>query len=265
MFDLDWLATEKIDESFRPITEATLIILVGVTGVGKTTTVDALRAADISFDLLPNRRSLTDDLIIAHLQQLDGQPVERVSDRAARFALTRRYRDRYSGGMAHALTKLWVRNEQLLLFDGLRGVNEIEQAVTALPKANFLVLDAPHFVRLRRLLGRGDAFDAVATVVQAALDGINELGDLGIEGVDGLFSTEEETQFVQLVNSGQLAADDLAAKLKIVSAERANYDPAATIQTLQQLAPSRTWLFDTNKLSPEEIALQVKQRVSALV
>ena len=268
LLDLDWLASAQIDGSFRPISETNLIILVGVTGVGKTTTVKALRAADIPFDLLPNRRTLTDELIIANLQQMDGKPVERVADRSDRFALTRRYRELHPGGMAHALTKLWVRNNQPLIFDGLRGVNEIEFAVSALPKANFLVLDAPHFVRLRRLLGRADAFDEVATQTQTTSRNIIQLSDLGLEfeseGIDRLFSSEEDAQLIRLVNSGRLAPDDLAAKLKIVLAERANYDPAATIEALQRLARSRSWLYDTDTLSPKEIALQVKKKVDAL-
>ena len=260
VFDLAWLATAQVEHGFRPISTTSLIILVGVTGVGKTTTVNAMRDAGISFDLLPNRRTLTDDLIIAHLQQMDGTPVERVTDRMARFAFTRRYRELYTGGMAHALAQLWVQNDQPLLFDGLRGVNEIEHAVAALPNANFLVLDAPHFVRLRRLLGRGDAFDAVGASSQTVSGNITQLSELGVAGVDALFSAEQAAQLVQLVNSGQLAPDELTSKLKIVSAERANYDPAATIKTLQQLAPDRTWLFDTNKLSPEEIAQQVQKK-----
>lgn len=259
-FDLDWLATAQIDTAFRPISTHPLIILVGVTGVGKTTTVNALRSAEIIFDLLPNRRRLTDDLIIAHLQQQDGNPIQRITDRSTRFALTRRYRKQYTGGMAHALSQLWVCNDQPLLFDGLRGVNEIEYAVTMLPNARFLVLDAPHFVRLRRLLGRGDAFDAVAASEQPIANNITQLSDLGVAGVERLFSADEEADLIRLVNSGQLAADELASKLKIVSAERANYDPAATIQALQNTVPERTWLFDTSCLSPEEIAQRVKEK-----
>ena len=57
------------------------------------------------------------------MQVADGVAVAPVSDHGQRFAYTRRYRELYEGGMAHALTQLWVGDgaPNLLVFDGLRG------------------------------------------------------------------------------------------------------------------------------------------------
>ena len=90
-----------------------LLILVGLTGTGKTTAVNALRGQGCRFLLLPNRRDLTDRLIIAHLQQRDGVPVAPVPDRTQRFAYTRRYRELYPGGMAYAVGEWLMVNGQL--------------------------------------------------------------------------------------------------------------------------------------------------------
>lgn len=48
------------------------LILVGVTGVGKSRTVEELIAQGLALTVLPNRRLLTDKLIIDKLQRLDG-------------------------------------------------------------------------------------------------------------------------------------------------------------------------------------------------
>ena len=247
--------------------EQVLLILVGVTGVGKSTTVESLAAAGLSFSLLPNRRELTDDLIITWLQQQAGQPVTPVNDRTERFAYTRRYRERFPGGMAHALSQLQVNPATLptsyLLFDGLRGENEVRHAAQLLPKASFIVLDAPHFVRVQRLLGRGDLFDQVETtqLLREVKDEIQSLADLDLV-VDDLFTPEEEAALIQLVQRGQIATADLQAKLKIVLTEHRNYDPAAAIAALQAVAPQRTIIMDTTRHPAADVAQLVVQHLS---
>lgn len=236
----------------QPIAESNLLILVGVTGVGKSTTVEAVRDGGLTFELLPNRRALTDWLIIPAAQQADGLPVEPVSDRGQRFALTRRYRDLHAGGMGHTLTQLYIaqQSDGWLVFDGLRGENEVTHAAQQLPEAQFLVLDAPHAVRLQRLLGRGDAFDQIASDGSVNSDLVATVTGYAQD----FLSKDEITSLVRMVEGGTVLAEDLIAKLKIVSAERANYDPATTISALQTVAPDRTHLFDTSTLSPEQIA-----------
>ncbi|MEM7030827.1 MAG: AAA family ATPase, partial [Chloroflexota bacterium] len=169
---------------WQSITEHEVMILVGLTGVGKTTTVEALTATGLTFANLPNRRIITDHLIIGWLQAQDGQPIETVRDRTERFDYTRRYRQIFAGGMAHALSQLWVNPQELptphLLFDGLRGENEVKYAAELLPNAFFIVLDAPNDVRIQRLLGRDDSFDQVETSPSAVSDSdtLKQLSDL---------------------------------------------------------------------------------------
>ena len=159
----DLTPTKPPTSGHTALTDLPMIIIVGLTGVGKSTTLDLLAQA-IQFTLLPNRRQITDDLMISYLQQTEGQPVQPVTDRLLRFEYTARYRQKFPGGMAHALTQLTLNPQNLsqpLLFDGLRGINEIAYAAKHLPFSRFIMLDAPDLVRLQRLLNRADAFDQV--------------------------------------------------------------------------------------------------------
>lgn len=255
-----------IAANWQPIAAAPLLILVGVTGVGKSTTVEAMRTANIHFTLLPNRRELTDRLIISQMQQLDGETLRQVTDRQARFEYTRRYRARYPGGMAHALSQLQVDPAQLgglLLFDGLRGVNEVSYAATNLPAARFIVLDAPDVVRVQRLLGRNDAFDQIKAVrANRDNDQAYDFAGLGVPEAREIFSAVNEAALLSLVHSGVVTADDLAAKLRIVVTERRNYDPGATIAALRALAPKRTVVIDTVNMTPDQGADEISRFIT---
>lgn len=241
----------------RAIIDLPLLILVGVTGVGKSTTLKALAEIGHPFALLPDRRALTDDTIIAALQREDGLPPQPVTDRVQRFDYTRRYRERYPGGMAHALTQLRVdaaRTGDPLCFDGLRGAEEVRYAAAHLPLARFLVLDAPDRLRVERLLGRADGFDRVENNGSGAT---LSTGMLDLPGIGELFSVEEQRALLALVERGEVAIDDLRAKLTIVIAERRNYDPAAAIAELHQSAPDRTLVVDTALHRPTDVARQI--------
>ena len=248
------------DGGWEGIGERPLLILVGVTGVGKTTTVRAMEAAGLSFTLLPNRRALTDELIIGEMQAAAGEPIEPVTDRVKRFAYTAQYREKYAGGMAQALSQLVVHREKVpterLVFDGVRGVNEVEAAAELLPRAYFLVLEAPLRVRVKRLLGRGDEFDRVSGIEKR---GGNNLASMMPEAA-GLFMAAEETELMNLVADGVISAADLQTKLKIVLTERENYDPDGAREALLNIAPERVILGDTVRFSPAEIATLVRQQ-----
>ena len=252
---------------WRSLAEASLLILVGVTGVGKSATVDALGQLGVDFALLPNRRELTDKLIIGYLQQQDGEPRRPVRDRQQRFDYTRRYREANPGGMAHLLDRLWVDPTQrtgLLLFDGLRGEEEVSYAAERLPQARFVVLDAPDMVRVQRLLGRNDAFDRVGdAVAPPAGDDVDahlrDFDALGVAEARHLFSPGEERALLDLARRGEVPAAELAAKLRIVVGERRNYDPAAAILVLENLAPDRTLVVDTVTNDPVAVAYAVRR------
>ncbi len=255
---------------WHSILEAPLLCFVGLTGVGKSTTLRALvqllEAVGLGFRVLPDRRALTDQLIIAHLQREDGETVRPVTDRAQRFGYTRRYRQAFPGGMAHALAQLWVAPEPspgLLIFDGLRGEEEVRFAAQRFPRAGFVALHAPDSVRVQRLLGRQDAFDriAVAAGIPAAREqkrpGLDLAALAGPEAA-ALFSPAEERALLALLREGRVEPEQLAAKLRIVVAERANYDPDAAHRALERLAPERSLLVDTTQVDPPAAARRIQ-------
>jgi len=255
------IAWEPIAADWLCLADLPLLILVGVTGVGKSTTLALLEAADPPVRQLPDRRSLADQLI-AKVQMDAGESVRAVTDRAERFDYTRRYREQNPGGLAQALSQLWIDPAiwpQPLCFDGLRGVDEVSYAAEHLPQARFAVLDAPDVVRVERLLGRGDRFDRLSSVT-AAGDG-SALPGLDVSGADALFTPSEQARLSALVTDGSVSADDLRAKIAIVVAERRNYDPSAAIAALQRLASVRTVVVDTTRNSPEEAARLILARM----
>jgi len=257
---------EPPSPAWQPIRARPLLVLVGVTGVGKSTTLAALRRAGLAFHLLPDRRELTDRLIIPAMQAVAGETSAPVADRAQRFAYTRAYRQHHPGGMGEALSMLWIDVEQtpgLLLFDGLRGENEVTFAAQALPQARFVMLDAPDVVRVIRLMGRQDPFDVIAARSAHPAHEMQRFTNLDVEGADALFTPQEQHILVDLVSSGEVTADDLRKALAIVVEERRNYDPAATRAALEKTAPERTLVVDTVADAPHTVALKILELLRA--
>jgi hypothetical protein len=236
-----------------------LLVIVGVTGVGKSTALQALDEAGFSYHLLPDRRDLTDRLIIPIVQAQRGEEILPIRDRKQRFEYTRLYREQYPGGMAHALAQLWIDPEEFdgaLLFDGLRGANEVVEAAALLPLALFVVLDAPDVARVSRLMGRGDPFDQIGgeSTENAGLDQIQHFADVGAPQAAAYFSAIEEQALLELVRTGAVSAEALRDSLAIVVEERRNYDPAATRSALVDAAPKRTLIVDTQRHAPDQVA-----------
>jgi hypothetical protein len=225
------------------------VVLVGLTGVGKSTALRGIETVDRPLALLPDRRELTDEVMI---RPLAGNAS---LDREARFALTARYRDEHPGGMAEALEVVIVEaSGGTVVFDGLRGENEVAHAAQAFALARFVALEAPDTVRVRRLLGRGDAFDRAAAVPGTAGDLTTALRD--ISGAEGVFSFDELEALAAMVEEG-FSASDVVAKVRIVVTERLNYDPVAARSVLERLAPKRSLFLDTSRLEPSEVASRV--------
>lgn len=237
----------------KRLAELPLTVLVGVTGVGKSTALSAL--AGKAGKVLPDRREVTDAVMIWPLAG------EAVTDREERFRLTAQYRAAHHGGMAQALGSLWADTDVWdgrLVFDGLRGLDEVRYATDQFPLWRFVALGAPDTVRVRRLLGRGDQFDRVQVdgVQTAAVGDLRRaLGELN--GVQDVFSESELDELARLSSEGHKPADILA-KAKIVVSERRNYDPQAAEKHLQTLPPSRALILDTVALSAAEVAAQVE-------
>ena len=72
-----------------------------------------------------------------------------------------------------------------------------------------------------------------------------------------ILAAEELREVEQWVRSGEVSVDELAAKARIVLAERRNYDPDATREALEATAGARALVVDTAALSPREIAQRV--------
>jgi len=239
-----------------------LIIIVGLTGVGKTTMINTLTKSRLNFTLLPNRRTLTTELIIPYIAALNGKNTQKIC-RLERFKYTRQYQKQFPGGMSHILTKLQVNISQIhcpLIFDGLRGQNEVTYAANTLKKAKFVILDAPLLVRLKRLLNRNDAFDKITKPVE---DGIVmrqknlSFSALGIPEASSLFTLTEAQEIFTGIKTGMYQHTEVSQKLKILVEESINYDSEATKIALQAIAPQRTLVLDTTKFTPQQIAQKV--------
>lgn len=140
---------------WRPVPGEPLVVLVGLTGSGKTTLGRAL-IESWGATPLPDRRALTDAVILGE--------AEGALDRAGRFAATARFRERAPGGMGEVLAALSVAAppRRAFLFDGLRGAAELAFAAAQAAATYFLVLAVSDRARAERIAARGDRFDAIA-------------------------------------------------------------------------------------------------------
>lgn len=251
---------DDLPAGFAPLAKLPLVIVVGLTGVGKSTVIDLL-PPDVPFMLLPNRRQLTDDIIITALQLADGETPRLVTDRLKRFEYTARYRDKFGGGMAHALSQLSARAETgaLLLFDGLRGLDEVRFGAQYLPQARFLVLDAPDRVRLARLVTRRDAFDRVQLQAPQAGQALAERL-AAIAGIDAVFSVQELREIARTAQAEGWLPDDVLKKAAVIVEERRNYDSQAARDYLSgTLPPAQLLVIDTAAQPAAAIAAEVAQ------
>lgn len=158
------------EPGYTPLAEMPVCMVVGLTGTGKSTTLDqvaAMREGDILqyHDDIPTRRDLADLVIIPTAQVISGEPVRPVKDRAARFGYTGKFANEFdSGGSATAYGWLHYRwdGHTPLLSDGLRGPGEIAHALAGYPRWHIIELWVDPVTRLGRLSHRNDAFDHVA-------------------------------------------------------------------------------------------------------
>jgi len=224
----------------RPLPELPLLVLVGLTGVGKSSLLEAL-----AYPTLPDRREVVDRYVLPLL----GATVQAL-DRAERFALTRRFRQTHPGGVAEALSQARTLPAWPLLFDGLRGEAEVAYALEHLPLAHFVVLEARDLTRLARLLGRGDRFDRVR------LDSAEE--DEIRATAQGVLSEGELEQAL----AWGFPAQELLAKLKIVAEERKGYSPEGPRRLLA--GHPRALFLDTEALSVAEEARRIREFVGRI-
>jgi hypothetical protein len=243
---------------WRPATELPLLVVVGVTGVGKSTTIERLCHRLPCF-LLPDRRVLADVVVFPAVQHDLGEPRRPVRDRLERFRLTARYRELHPGGMAHALSLLRVdpaRVEGQLVFDGLRGVDEIRWAIAHLPRTRFLALRAPESVRLLRLLGRAEGFDYAK--VPVGMRGAVSSLYAAVSGLDAVMSRDELASVLESPALAGVPIEEIGRKAAILTEEARNYDPEETLRLLDaELGPWRRLIVNTAVAEPDEVAEQV--------
>ena len=248
---------QELSPSFRPARELPIVVLIGLTGVGKTTAIAHLaERAGVEYTLLPNRREIADKVIIAPYQRADGRAVEPVTDRVRRFEYTARYRNEYSGGMAHALSQLYIdvsRVAPLLIFDGLRGLDEVSYAVQSFENVRFIVLDAPDMTRLTRLLKRGDDFDNTAfTATQAGQNLVASI--MEVPDVGAIFSEEDIRRIARIARAADINDDEVLKKLRIIIEERRNYDPNGARVFLTRGNHAPVLVIDTSQNNIDQVA-----------
>jgi hypothetical protein len=254
---------------WQPISSLRLIIIVGVTGTGKTTATENLAEQGLNFELLPDRRFLTDKLIIAPLQREDGQEVKTLP-RIQRVPYIRRYKQRHPAGLAYAISKLFVDPrtcDDFWVFNGLRGQEEVRYAIEAIPKAEFIVLDADDIVRAERLIKRKDPYDRMIKRKKEhnpVIEKIDSFEAIGIPEAAEMFSPEEERQLLEIAENKSTSFVEIANILKLLWIERSLYDKDATIATLRSLAPQRTCVIDTTDLHPNEVTHEIIGRLREL-
>jgi hypothetical protein len=233
-----YFAPETLPQGVRPITEVPLLVLVGLTGVGKSSLLE-----ELGFATLPDRREVVDRFVLPLFGHKPGDKL----DRTQRFDLTRRFRAEHPGGVAEALQQGFTAPTWPLLFDGLRGAAEVEYALEHLPLARFVLLEARDLTRLSRLLNRGDSFDRV----KVSADELASIRDIA-KGVLG--EAELKTAL-----SWNVPPEDLLAKLKIVAEEQSNYDPSGARRVLGGSA--RALFLDTEALSVTDEAQRIRDFV----
>ena len=257
-----------VPKGWLPITSFPLLIIVGMTGVGKSTITKVLAEEGLDFTLLPNRRVLTERVIIAPMLKMQEKLVQ-PHCRIKRLTYTRLYREYFPGGMGHILASLHVNPEQvnsMLVFDGLRGENEVRYAATALKNAKFAMLNAPNMVRIERLLKRHDSFDQIANQElednrQIVPETLTNFASLGVPEASAYFTPKEEQEILEIAKKRVVTNVELREKLKIFVEESQNYDPVPTKQILEAMNTSDRSLIIDTIASPQESAKAIISRL----
>ncbi|MEH2201938.1 AAA family ATPase [Nostoc sp.] len=257
-----------VPKDWLPITSFPLLIIVGMTGVGKSTIAKALAEEGLDFTLLPNRRVLTERVIIAPMLKMQEKLVQ-PHCRIKRLTYTRLYREYFPGGIGHILASLHINPQEvnsMLVFDSLRGENEVRYAATALKNAKFVMLTAPNTVRLERLLKRHDSFDRIANQelddrMQIIPEVLSNFASLGVPEASAYFTPKEEQQILELVRKQVVTGVELREKLKIFVEESQNYDSVPTKQILEAMDTSDRSLIIDTITSPQESAKVIISRL----
>jgi len=262
-----WVDFDRAPVSGR-LAERPVAILVGFTGAGKSTTVAAMARRGLITSILPDRRELTDAVILPAMVGPAGGPV---TDRAERFALTAAFRERHPGGMGEVLAHLRFHRAPgpgLIAFDGLRGTTEV-RAAAALSQAFFIYLDTAVDIRIQRLCQRHDPFDQIVTRPPALSP--REQADRSAQvsalldsyQLDRLLSPAERAALADRLAADEVADADIAKAAMIVTEEARHYDEAETLLALQAVAEDRMLSAPSGRLGPEGVVDRIADALAA--
>ncbi len=150
-------------DRYHALANHPLLMLVALTGTGKSTTLDILqqRTGGAGMRVIPSRREVADWIALPFAQVLLRQPIAPVSDRVKRFRYTRLFAEHVPGGMAAAFSWLNLTDDYrgLVLSEGIRGPNEIRYVLNQFSCWQIVELALHPLTRLRRLSGRQQDFD----------------------------------------------------------------------------------------------------------
>lgn len=276
-----WLSAEDVAVDFScppgtapagrlSLAPTRMVIFVGLTGSGKSATVSALADTGSVRAVLPDRRAVTDRII---LPAMTGDPDRQVTDRIERFRLTAAFRDAHPGGMGDVLERLTVGADAAeeawldkgwLIFDGIRGPAEAA-AASRLPNAIFAVLEASPEVRIARLSLRGDPFDRASLedgdIAEYPGGASDYLRLLRTHEVGTLMPEETVRRLARLLLDAAADPAAVASAAAIVVEESRYYDTAEAVRTLQDRAPGRTVIVDTAESPVAEVVSAISARL----
>lgn len=216
-----------------PLAQLPVVMLVALTGTGKTTTLDHISGQVRYRTDIPTRRELADWIVIPTAQILLGEPVQPVRDRAGRFRYTAAFAQHVMGGFAAAYGWLSLRHADHtpILSDGVRGHSEMGYALAHYPRWQIVELTVDLLTRLKRLTNRDDPFDTIS-------------GDDSLNALPDAIRPTVQTA----LSHGEISA----AAVRIVTAEAAQYG----LEPFAQAHP-RYNRIDTTTRSPEQVAAQL--------
>ncbi len=234
-----------------------ILFIIGLTGVGKSTTLKALQSSTTNFELLPNRRELADTIIIPEIQKVEGKKQNAEKDRLERFRLTAKYRELHPAGMVHALQVHLASHKnpeaQPLIFDNIRGLDECKAALEMFEDSRFIFLDAPAMVRLKRLIGRSDSFDQVAATRLENDSFIEKL--LALQGAEEIFDVYE----IARLDTLGIDESKILDAVQIILTEHQNYNSEIAANYLQNELDGKQLLYlDTSQLSIKEVTQKIQ-------
>jgi|GEM_PF-944651 len=231
-----------------PLSQLQMVMLVALTGTGKTTTLDALKQLnenDIEqgMSIIPSRREVADWIAIPTAQILFDEPIKPVTDRVQRFHYTGTFAKHVKGGMATAFSWVNINKEYdgLIISEGIRGSTEITHALTHFQNWYIIELALHPITRLKRLSSRKGGFDKVS-----------EAGDVSF------LPQDLQTEAQALLTAGDITEQALA----ITKAESENYGlyPFAAGEQFDNY-----YRVDVDDKTPEQVAQDVNRIMKGLM